>query len=95
MSSATGRATLAGALGLVVWTGCADKAPEPKWPEPPPPTLAEPLGQEPEPAADASAEAKAPTRPEQPSDATTEGGDANPPAAEPNEPEDGAVRIDR
>lgn len=27
--------------------GCIDKAPDPLWPEPPPPTLAEPLGQAP------------------------------------------------
>lgn len=33
-------------LGLALaLASCADKAPEPKWPEPPPPTLAEPIGQ--------------------------------------------------
>lgn len=94
---------MAGALGLVVVPGCADKAPEPKWPEPPPPTLAEPIGQE---AAAGDKPGTQPVESEEPGNpqrsatdapgpAAGAAGDEPEPAPEPNEPEDGAVRIDR
>ena len=91
MSRTTGRATLAGVFGLVVVAGCADKAPEPKWPEPPPPTLAEPLGQGP----DARTDAKAPEGGDEAPESPAEGSEGEAPAAAPNAPEDGAVPIDR
>jgi hypothetical protein len=68
----------------VASAACADRAPEPKWPEPPPPTVAEPIGQ-------SEQVAREPAPPLQPP-APEPGTDQTAPVA--NEPEDGAVRID-
>ncbi len=61
-------AALAGAMMLAGLVGCADRAPPPLWPEPPPPTLAEPIGEpvldeEPPPAVEPAGDAE-PATPE-------------------------------
>ncbi len=76
---------------LLVMSGCPDRAPPPMWPDPPPPTLAEPIGGSDEPkASDAPAtDARAPPSPGGAGADETDGAvDTDPaPAADP----DGAV----
>jgi hypothetical protein len=86
---------LVGATALVTAFGCTDRTPPPRWPEPPPPTLATPIGQD-EPAAAPTSDAPAASAadsdgPEAGSDTPDETGGAVP---QRSNPEDGAVPID-
>lgn len=89
--------------GALLAVGCADRAPPALWPEPPPPTLATPIGK---PQADAGpvsvgSTAQTGTLPGDGADAQNPvtvagGGSASPaPAAGTSDPEDGAVPIGR
>lgn len=81
--------TLIAALAVAGVSACGDRAPPPLWPEPPPPTLAEPIGEGDAEAVDAASNGEATPTPQQ----GPERGEETEPPPKTN-PEDGAVRID-
>lgn len=92
LATVRGIASLLATMLLVA--ACGDRAPPPLWPEPPPPTLAKPIGQEP-PAADREP-GVSPDAGGEPAGTAEEArqGGGDPPDAPPSDPESGAVSID-